>query len=293
MRALQHTLLAGLIRYGRRRYRSALGVALRRRRARDLEAMIRRGLPDEVVPALRYLVHERLDSDANEVASQIEALRRRVRSGRFKSIDIIYSPPPGSFAEGQRPQTGEVVKFSMARIAQTGKNQRWGTALHLLAREMQSQYILELGACAGISGAYLATAPHCKQLVTVEGSAPLAEIAQSTLGEVAPHAEVMNCLFDEALDSLLERPQTIDLAFIDGHHEKAATLHYFNRIQPRLSARAMVIFDDIAWSRDMADMWKEVSRLYGFSHTFNLGDIGVCIWTGEDEPVQWDFSKVL
>src|SRR6185312_4343070 len=112
---------------------------------------------------------------------------------------------------------------------------------------------LELGACAGISAIYLSSAPQMKSLITVEGSAPLAGLAAESLQPFS-HARVVNALFDDAIDAELPGVK-LDLAYIDGHHEKVATIHYFNKIRPYLQPGAVVIFDDVSWSRDMREAW--------------------------------------
>jgi hypothetical protein len=105
----------------------------------------------------------------------------------------------------------------------------------------------------------------------------LAEIAADSLRD-RPNARVLNQLFDEAIDEqcpgLIGK---IDCAFIDGHHEKVATIHYFNKILPALKDGAIVIFDDVSWSHDMREAWTILSERREFSHTIDLGAIGVCI----------------
>ncbi len=147
-----------------------------------------------------------------------------------------------------KPSHGEQITLTMERIANTGKKEKWGVFLHLLASEVGGTF-LELGSCAGISGAYLASAPNCKKLFSVEGSAALAGLARETIDQVAPgRAEVINGLFNDVLDSLLPElgENALDLAFIDGHHERVATLHYYERIKPALRPGAVVVFDDIS-----------------------------------------------
>lgn len=71
--------------------------------------------------------------------------------------------------------------------------------------------------------------------------------------------------------------------WIDGHHEKVATIHYFQRLMPVLNTGALVFFDDIRWSQDMYDGWEELRRWSGFSHTVDLGSIGLGVWSGGDQ----------
>ena len=91
-----------------------------------------------------------------------------------------------------------------------------------------------------------------------------------------PNARVLNQLFDEAINE--QSPELggkIDCAFIDGHHEKVATIHYFNKMLPSLKRGGLVIFDDVSWSHDMREAWKLLSERSEFSHTIDLGAIGV------------------
>nr|WP_240193517.1 class I SAM-dependent methyltransferase [Desulfobulbus alkaliphilus] len=184
----------------------------------------------------------------------------------------------------------------MERVALTGKNKIWGSVLYLLARESKAQTILELGSCAGISAAYLSASEHCEVLHTIEGSAALSRLAQDTLEKLDRKAIVHNALFDDALDDILPQIELIDLAFIDGHHEKVATIHYWERIAPKTRPGSIIIFDDIAWSQDMRDAWLYLSKQPAFCDAADFGPIGVCICgeqSGVDETRYWDLQSLL
>ena len=87
----------------------------------------------------------------------------------------------------------------------------------------------------------------------------------------------------------------IDFAFIDGHHEKLATIHYFNRLVPKLSPGALVVFDDISWSFDMRECWEYMVKQKGFSDALDFGDLGICIWnhSGFSSTKYWDLQELL
>ncbi len=266
-------------------------------RVQRLDAMVKDGLPEVILPATKWLVSGKLDPETTAIAAKIEQLRAKIAAGGLKRVDIIYSPPPGSNGSDAETdlhiQAGETKNFTMARVARTGKVPRWGTALHLIAKAAQSRVMLELGACAGISGSYLASAPSCERFITIEGSPPLAELSRNTLGQISPKAEVITGLFDDVLTDLLPTLDKVDLAYIDGHHEKVATIHYFNRIAPKLSENAVVIFDDISWSVDMREMWDELIQRKNFSHTFDFGEIGVCIMAKPGTTARhWDMQPL-
>jgi predicted O-methyltransferase YrrM len=186
----------------------------------------------------------------------------------------------------------------MAKVATTGKNQRWGTFLYLLARSFGSRTAFELGSCAGISAYYLSSVPSIETLITVEGSANLARISEQTLAEVSRKSRVVNKTFDEAIDSelpALGRP--VDFVYVDGHHEKIATIHYFDRVVPFLEKGALVVFDDISWSQDMREAWEILRARREFSHTIDLGVIGVCLVKegkdGQRPPATWDVRPII
>jgi predicted O-methyltransferase YrrM len=246
-----------------------------------LDKEFSRGLPVELREGLTYLITGEKDSIASTVAAEVEHRRAMIASEGSKQVPIWYSPKPGS-ADGQiekhlRPSPGKILDFTMERIARTGKNERWGTFLYLLVKQYQCECGIELGSCAGLSALYFSASPLLKKLLTVEGSAPLAAIAADTLRH-RKGVTVMNCLFDDAIDRLSSSDSELfDFAYIDGHHEKVATIHYFDRLVPLLKAGAIVIFDDVSWSDDMRQAWHGLSQRPEFSHAVDLGAIGICV----------------
>jgi len=258
------------------------------------------GLVPEVQAALEYLVNRREDSTTRRVAERAERRRTEIADG-VGTLPVWSSPPPGSHSakaiEGLRPEPGEVQDFSMARIASLGKHRRWGVTLYLLAREFGCTFGIELGACAGISGMYMAAAPTMSTFITVEGSVPLAELAQESLAPF-PGALVVNSLFDESLDLLLPRMQgQVDFAFIDGHHEKLATIHYLNRLRPAFEHGAVVVFDDISWSSDMRQAWDLLRVRDQWSHSIDVGEFGICIYRNPpsrtDPTLHWELQSIV
>lgn len=273
-----------------------------RRDIRKITHLIQIGLPKEIKPALEYLVSGNVDSKTAAVIKLAEQRRKEIVNMGDRKISIWGSPKPEGLdydsSIDARPQPGKVLQFTMERIAHTGKNQKWGTVLYLIAGGFESSVVVELGTCAGISTMYLSSAASVKMLITVEGCAELANFAEESL-KTYTNVKVVNALFDEALDSQLPLLESkVDLAFIDGHHEKTAAIHYFNRLVPFLSSRAVVIFDDISWSYDMRDAWDILSKRPEFGHCVELGEIGVCVTKAECDkpeakPKYWDLQPIV
>lgn len=276
-------------------------MASAKKRRKLLDEHFDNGLPASLRLGLEYLVSGKKDEIATLAATEAEARRAEIASGGLNKVPIWYSPKPGSagstVVENMRPVPGKVLEFTMQRIAVTGKNEKWGTVLHLLVRGFECERGVELGSCAGISALYLSSAPSLRELITVEGSIELAKIAKTSLKN-RPQVTVVNSLFDEAIDNeIASAAGGFDFAFIDGHHEKVATIHYFNRLTPFLKEGALIVFDDVSWSYDMRDAWQELSERAEFAHTVDLGTIGVCVFGSNSNqpggtPRKWDLRPV-
>lgn len=275
---------------------------IKMRKEMEIQGLIDSGLPVEMKPSLYFLVGGKGDEEAETIADEIEKRREEIAFEGSKEVNIWFSPKPRSTNDdadaGARPTPGKTRKRTMDKIATTGKNRRWGTVLYLLAISFRSTTVFELGSCAGISACYLSSAPSVNKLITVEGSKNLARIAKNSLARFAGKSKVVNSLFDDAIDNELPMPEgKIDYVYIDGHHEKIATIHYFDKLLPYLAENALVVFDDISWSYDMREAWDILRKREEFSHAMDLGVIGVCILKDnikkKSAPENWDLQPIV
>lgn len=285
------------------KFRGAIWAGkIKKKKIKNLERLVNEGLPLEVAKVARFLIDGISDVQTKKISDNVEKMRASLRkSSQLASVKILYSPKPGSAKvdhteiKNFRPDHGEQKDFSMEQIANTGKNRRWGTALYMLINGYRCKNVLELGACAGLSAAYLASSKYVEELVTIEGSSQLAEIATRNLIGFK-NASVINKLFDDALDEcLLNKEKTLDFVYIDGHHEKIATLHYFERIRASLSPGALVVFDDIRWSQDMNECWLKLINHNDFEMTCDLCSIGIGQIKSSDsiKRKNWDLADLV
>ena len=101
-------------------------------------------------------------------------------------------------------------------------------------------------------------------------------------------------MFDEAIEELHEKNEKFDCVFIDGQHERKATMHYADRVLPLLNEGGSIIFDDIYWSEDMNRFWKEVCLRPEFATTIDLRLKGVAIRKKANEPkAHYDICEYL
>jgi len=169
----------------------------------------------------------------------------------------------------------------------------WGRLLRRCADAAPRGIVLELGALAGISGAYLALGRGCARLVTIEGSPVFARVAAETFSALGLDAEVRHAIFDEGLRrGFVGAPPSLGLAYVDGHHDGAAMRAYVRMLTPALLPAALVVLDDITQNRGMWEAWQAFGSEAGWSAAVHMGRFGVLKRAAEPErPLRFDFSR--
>ena len=51
-----------------------------------------------------------------------------------------------------------------------------------------------------------------------------------------------------------------DLIYLDGHHDKDATLEYFSILKQHIHSDTILILDDIYWSKGMLKAWQSICK---------------------------------
>jgi predicted O-methyltransferase YrrM len=175
---------------------------------------------------------------------------------------------------------GLVETITVSEAASWSQDRIHGRFLHYLIRTHRPAKALELGSCVGISGSYIASAFATNgegHLWTIEGSPGIANLTKDTFERLSLQQWATSVVgpFSRTLQATLKNGP-FGFAFIDGHHDGDATIDYFNQIKPMLTKNAVVMFDDIDWSTDMARAWSEIQRDPGFKIR-NVKSIGVAL----------------
>ncbi|HEY0473579.1 MAG TPA: class I SAM-dependent methyltransferase [Kribbella sp.] len=249
---------------------------LRRFRSTDT---ITATMPPSIRHAADVALTRRFTADEQSLISRVEEFRARLAGTTDEQLPSYSSPLPGSFRQAgdAHADPGPLVASDIASHARTGASGHTGVLLRRIAVGYDARDILELGGNIGFSAYYLASAPICRRLVTIEGSAALSEIARSHLRTLPTGTDVtvMNALFDDAIDQLAAKGERFDLVYLDGQHESEATLYYAGRVRQLLRPTGIIVFDDIYWSPDMLDGWQSIVRSESFPFTADLGQVGV------------------
>lgn len=156
----------------------------------------------------------------------------------------------------------------------------WGRFLFRLVRALRPRRLLELGTNLGVSASHLAAALALNgegRLVSIEGDPALAEIARENLGRLrgGERALVLTGRFEERLPEVLPAHGPFDLVFLDGHHEREATLRYVERIRPHLAPGACLAFDDIEPWKDVRAAWRRIRAEHPEADAVDLGKMGL------------------
>lgn len=132
---------------------------------------------------------------------------------------------------------------------------------------------LELGTSLGVGTHALAIGNPSNQITTIEGCPNTYQFSKNKFKQLRlSNVMAINSEFESAIKKL--ETEHLDCIFFDGHHQKEATLNYFNLLLSKVHNDSVFIFDDIYWSKDMTEAWELIiadSRVTVSIDCFNLG----------------------
>lgn len=154
-------------------------------------------------------------------------------------------------------------KSNQRKVSEIVKNAGISTKRALLLIRLVQYFkpknCLELGTSLGLSTYCLHLGYPSTTIETLEGCSETAQIAMNQLHKygVNPILKVGN--FDKTLPLTLQN-STFDLIYIDGNHQKKATISYFEKCLKAVHNNSIIIFDDIHWSDEMEEAWEIIQK---------------------------------
>ncbi len=204
----------------------------------------------------------------------IEAARKKLLK-ESAEIDVVDYGAGSSVIKTNKRVVADITRSSV-------KTKKYAQLLYRIVKYYQppagpgGHTILELGTSFGITTSYLAAANARAKVYTIEGSAPIAEIAEKTFKRTGlKNIELITGDFKDTLPALLEKLTVVDLAFIDGNHRKEPTLEYFAKLLNSSTLNSIFVFDDIHWSAEMEAAWAEIKQHPSVTLTIDLFFIGI------------------
>ncbi len=148
--------------------------------------------------------------------------------------------------------------------------------LYRLAADLQPRNIIELGTCLGITTLYLQNAAPGAKVYTLEGCPETAGVAKETFQKAGINdVDLITGNFDDTLPDAIKNLKQLDFVFVDGNHQKEATLKYFEWCLPKIHEDTLLIFDDIYWSEGMKEAWNQIKAHPKVTVTVDLFWIGL------------------
>ncbi|MCC7526845.1 MAG: SAM-dependent methyltransferase, partial [Chitinophagaceae bacterium] len=72
----------------------------------------------------------------------------------------------------------------------------------------------------------------------------------------------------------------------DGNHRKEPTLAYFNQLMRHAGNNSLFIFDDIHWSAEMEEAWRDIQLHPAVTCSIDLFFIGIVFFTPDIKEKQ-------
>lgn len=157
----------------------------------------------------------------------------------------------------------------------SSSNGKYGRLFYQLMRHFHYKQVLELGTSLGVGTMHFSLGNPQANITTIEGCANTAAIARENFDRLGiKNIQLINATFQSYFE---ENPtlEKLDLVFIDGHHERSATLNYLNEIEPFIHEETLIILDDIRWNNDMFRLWNELVESSAYNVTIDLFRMGI------------------
>ncbi len=156
------------------------------------------------------------------------------------------------------------------------KPKKYAQLLFRLVNRFSSENILEIGTSLGITTLYLSMPNTKNKIITLEGSPEIAAIAKKNFEFIQrKNIELICGEFEESLPKALLKFNKLDLVYFDGNHKRNPTLSYFDKCLDLSTEDSIFVFDDIYWSREMKNAWKEIKKNSNVTLSIDLFQFGI------------------
>ena len=191
------------------------------------------------------------DKTNHNAYSKLKSYRKTLLSNTQKLAITDLGAGSKRFKTKERP---------IKAIAKTsGTPLKRAKLLFRLVAYFKPQNILELGTSLGIATQAMALGNTRATVTTIEGCPNVSAFAKQQLDTFNIENAILKTGHFEAYLSTLAQQQW-DLIFIDGNHQKEATLLYFEQLLPATYNDSIFILDDIYWSKGMTEAWNTIKQ---------------------------------
>lgn len=167
-------------------------------------------------------------------------------------------------------------------VKQSSIRSKYGKLLFRIVNETNPESILELGTSIGISTVYLALTDKRRKVTTIEGCPETSQFAGELFDELrCDSIHRITGRFSDVLPAFVAQQSKLDFVFFDGHHQKQATLDYFNICLSKAENDTVFVFDDIHWSKGMEEAWNAIYSHPQVTVSLDLFQLGIVFFRKE------------
>jgi predicted O-methyltransferase YrrM len=198
----------------------------------------------------------------------------KTMSATFSNTNVIETVDFGAAAGNKefityRTSIGEIAKKRTIP-------KKYLKLLFRIVQYFKPENMLEFGTATGLSAVSLALANPTSKIVTMEGCASLASVAQDNFDSLKlNYVNIAIGNFNVVLSTVLKTFERLDLVFFDGNHKKIPTIDYFNHCLTKAGENSIFIIDDIHWSEEMEESWEIIKSNSSVSISIDLFQFGI------------------
>ncbi|RED38189.1 methyltransferase family protein [Winogradskyella eximia] len=182
---------------------------------------------------------------------------------------------------GEGSKVLDANQRNVGKMAKTSSSSKKDSELlYRLSDYFKFKTVLELGTSLGMGTYALSLANPTSKIITIEGCPNTSNFAQSQLKN--HHIGNVEFLIGNFSNTILTlQNNNFDFIFFDGHHNKEATIQYFEALLPKIHNETVFVFDDIYWSEGMTEAWEYIKNHNAVTVTVDVFLLGVVFFRKE------------
>lgn len=204
------------------------------------------------------------DSDA---IAKIEGIRKKLLTDQRSVQFVDLGAGSAHFKKDSERKVSDIARTSV-------NPEKYSNLYSRIIKEYNFQNIVELGTSLGLNTLYLGLSPSSR-VTTFEGADSIAALAAGLFESTdCPHIKLIKGNIDDTLPVEVRTMDVIDFALIDANHRYTPTLKYFDVLVSKVSAKSILVLDDIHSSPEMERAWRKVrqdERVHATADLFRCG----------------------
>lgn len=202
------------------------------------------------------------------------------RNSLLQNKQTIEVTDFGAGSKVFKSNTREISKIA-ATAGITSKN---AELLFRICKYFKSGKTLEIGTSLGLATSALSLGSKNSEITTLEGCPETSKVAQDQFEKFGlTNIDPIITEFTDYLNSSNLKSKILNLIFVDGNHQKEATLQYFDLLLPTITNNSIWIFDDIHWSADMESAWEIIKKNPKVTVTIDTFQWGIVFFRKEQK----------